>query len=516
MEVIRETTVGGVLGETAERVGARPGLVAAWPGVSERRTWTYAEMFEESLRAARALLGRFDPSERVAVWAPNIPEWLFLQFGAALAGLTLVTVNPAYRAAELVYVLGQCEAVGLFLVSEYRGNRMAETLAAIRAQLPFLREVVLFDEWVGFCASGSSVEHMPEVSPDDVSQIQYTSGTTGQPKAAMLHHRGLTNNGRLVAGAVELVEGGVMLNPNPLFHVAGSGFTSLGAVQAAATQVLCPFDPALVLALIESEHATHAAAPPTMLDVVLGHPDRAARDLSSLHVLNSGGMGVPAQLVRRVESELHASFAIGYGQTEACGLSHHVRLDDSIEDKAGTVGRSLPGVEVCVREAASGEVLPPGETGELCLRGYQVMSGYFRMPAETADAIDAEGWLQTGDLASLDERGYLRIKGRLKEMIIRGGENIYPQEIEQILVRYPGVAAAAVVGIPDERYGERVAAFVVPSGDADKLSAERLVEHCRRELAPFKVPRRIEIIDELPLTPLGKVQKFLLRQRLTK
>jgi fatty-acyl-CoA synthase len=489
--------------------------VAAWPGVGERRVWTYSELLEESERAARALLGRVDPGERIAVWAPNIPEWLFLQFGAALAGITLVTVNPAYRASELGYVLEQSEAVALFLVEEYRGNRMAQAAAEVRPRLPAIREVVLFDQWADFCASGAATETLPHVSPDDVTQIQFTSGTTGRPKAAMLHHRGLTNNGRLVAGRIELAEGDVLLNPNPLFHVAGSGFMSLGAVQSAATQVLCPFEPGLVLALIEGLRATHAGAPPTMLDVVLGHPDRAGRDLSSLRVVNSGGMSVPAELVGRVESELGVAFAIGYGQTEACGLSHHVRLDDAIQDKAQTVGPPLPAVEVCVREPATGAVLPTGRTGELCLRGYQVMSGYFRMPNETTETIDGDGWLRTGDLASVDERGYCRIEGRLKELIIRGGENIYPQEIEQVLARHPAVSAAAVVGIRDERYGEQVAAFVVPAGGRDVPATTEIIEHCRRELAPFKVPRRVEIIDELPMTPLGKVQKYLLQQKLS-
>jgi fatty-acyl-CoA synthase len=514
IDPILDTTVGGIVRETAERAGARIGLVAAWPGVAARRVWTYAEIVEESERAARALLERFDPGERVAVWAPNIPEWLFLQFGAALAGMTLVTVNPAYRAPELAYVLQQAEAVGLFLVGEYRGNRMAEAAAEARPRLAALRDVVFLERWDEFCATGTPGGTLPHVSPDDVTQIQFTSGTTGRPKAAMLHHRGLTNNGRLVAERIGLTQDDVLLNPNPLFHVAGSGFMNLGAVQSAATQVLCPFDPGLVLALVEDLRATHAGAPPTMLDVVLAHPERARRDLSSLRVLNSGGMSVPAALVRRVESELGAAFAIGYGQTEACGLSHHVRLDDTIEDKAQTVGPPLPGVDVCVREPSTGAVLPAGHTGELCLRGYQVMAGYFRMPAETDQTIDRDGWLHTGDLASVDDRGYCRIEGRLKEMIIRGGENIYPQEIEQVLARHPSVAAAAVVGVPDERYGEQVAAFVVPVEGRDLPTADRLIEYCRRELAPFKVPRRVEIVEALPVTPLGKVQKYLLREML--
>jgi fatty-acyl-CoA synthase len=252
-----------------------------------------------------------------------------------------------------------------------------------------------------------------------------------------------------------------------------------------------------------------------MLDIVLGHPDRATRDLSSLQVLNSGGMSVPPAIVARVQSELHADFAIGYGQTEACGLSHHVRLDDSVTDKATTVGRPLPAVEVRVQDVTNGQPVPPGHVGELCLRGYQVMSGYFNMPEETAEAVDRDGWLHTGDLASVDERGYCQIKGRLKEMIIRGGENIYPQEIERVLLGHPTVSAAAVVGYPDDRYGEQVAAFIVPTTRSDAPSPKQLTEHCERELAPFKIPRRIEFVDSLPLTPLGKVQKYLLTERLT-
>jgi fatty-acyl-CoA synthase len=512
-EPIRETTVGSILRAAAARATDLTALVEGVLDPAARRRWTYGELLDQSEAVARALLGRFAPGERVAVWANNIPEWVLLEFGAALAGLTLVTVNPAYRSAELAYVLKQSRANGIFLVSEYRGNPMAATLAALRPELAELREAVLFSEWEAFRASGSPTERLPVVRPADAAQIQYTSGTTGFPKGAVLHHRGITNNARLCAQRTGIVRGDVLVNPMPLFHTAGCVLRTLGAVQQLATQVLMPFsDVALQLALIESERATQSGGVTTMLIALLEHPDPPRRDLSSLRSAYSGGATVPPELVRRIESTLGVPVLIGFGQTETSPGITQAGLDDTPEDRATSLGRPLPQTEVKIVDPATGQVVPSGTVGELCTRGYHVMDGYFEDPAATAAAIDADGWLHTGDLGSMDARGFCSIAGRLKDMIIRGGENIYPREIEQLLFGHPTVADVAVVGLPDSKWGEQVAAFVRPA-PGEEPTAEELFAFCRQYLAPHKTPRYWEFVAGFPLTPSGKVQKFVLRDR---
>jgi fatty-acyl-CoA synthase len=512
-EPVLETSCGGVLRTAAERAPDAVALVAGVPDPAARRRLSYAELLTQAERAARALLGRFAPGERVAVWAPNLPEWIILQFGAALAGVTLVTVNPLYRAQELRYVLAQSQAAGIFLVPAVRDVSTVDILDEVRPQLPALRERVLFTDWDAFCASGSPTQQLPTVDPGDPAQIQYTSGTTGFPKGAIIHHRGFTNNARYAAAQVQLAPGEVLVNPMPLFHTAGSGCCTLGPIQAQATQVLMPFfDPALLLALNESEHGAILAGVPTMLFAALDHPDFARRDLSAVRVAFSGGALVPPHLVRRVQAALGIPFAIVYAQTEASPVITGTRTSDRPEDQAETVGRPFPQTEVKIVDPATGHTAPLGQIGEICTRGYHVMSGYFDNPQGTAEAIDPDGWLHTGDLGSMDQRGYCRIEGRVKEMIIRGGENIYPREIEMVLLEHVGVAEVAVVGVPDERWGEQVAAFIRPAADAAPAAAE-LDAFCRQRLAPFKVPRFWLMVDAFPMTASGKVQKFALRER---
>jgi fatty-acyl-CoA synthase len=510
---ILETTVGGVLRDAARLAPDHPALVAAWPGEPVPRRWSFAELLNDSERTARALLTRFEPGERVAVWAPNSPEWLLLEFGAALAGVTLVTVNPAYRASELMFVLKQSCANGIFLVPEYRGNPMADTLDQVKPALPDLREVVLFSDWEIFCAGGSARQQLPEAKPHDAVQIEYTSGTTGFPKGAVLHHRGITNNGRFWAQRQRVSAGDVVVNPMPLFHIAGCGLFTLGAIQALATQVVMPyFDPALQLELIETERGTVLLGPPTMLIAVLEHPDFATRDLSSVRSAVSGASTVPPELVRRVEAALNIPLSITFGQTEASPTITQTRLDDTPDDRANSIGQALPHTEVKIVDPATGKTVRCGVVGELCTRGYHVMHGYFDNPEATAAAIDREGWLHTGDLCSMDERGYCYVEGRLKEMIIRGGENIYPREIEQLLCTHPGVADVAVVGVPDSKWGEQVAAFVRPAAEHSPNSDE-LVAFCREHLAPHKTPRYWVFVEQFPMTPSGKIQKFRLREQ---
>jgi len=511
---IRPTTIGGVLRDATAAAPDRDALVAGVPDPSDRRRWTYAELLADAQQTAHALLGRFSPGEHVAVWAPNIPEWVILQYGAALAGLVLVTVNPAYQAGELEYVLRQSRAVGLFTLTEYRANPMAKSVESVRAGLPDLRDVVLFGEWADFVAGGTHPSReLPAVGPDDAAALLYTSGTTGFPKGALLHHRGVTNDSRLVSAGFGLAAGDTQVSPMPLFHVGGCVLAVLGTAAFAATYVpVVAFDPALVLELIETERATLMGGVPTMLLAMMEHPDFASRDLSSLKVVGSGGSTVPADLVRRIQHTLGVQFSIVFGQTECSAVATQTRLDDSPDDKAETIGQPLPNVEMKVIDPVNGETVPPDTLGELCVRGFCVMTGYYDMPQATDAAIDSEGWLHTGDLGTMDERGYLRIEGRLKDMIIRGGENIYPREIEAVLHEHPAVADVAVVGVPDDRWGEQVAAFVRLAEPA-RASTGELSVYARERLAHYKTPRIWVFVDAFPLTGSGKVQKFVLREQ---
>jgi fatty-acyl-CoA synthase len=514
-ELVHDDTVGTLLRSAAEQT---PSTVALIEGVAEpadRRRWRYSELLEESEQMARALLGRFAPGERIAVWANNIPEWVLLEMAAALSGLVLVTVNPALRAAELQHVLARSRAAGIFLLRQYRTNEMLETLLNVKSELPELREVLLFEDWQAVRDSGSPTEALPLVRPQDPAQIQFTSGTTGRPKGAVLCHRGIANNARLsYVRRFGMLPGEVFVNCMPLFHTAGCVQGVLAPLASLGTQVLMPrFEPGLQLWLIQSEGAAQLCGVPTMLMGVLDHPDFAATDLSSVRYAVSGGATVPAALIRRVESTLGVPMTVVYAQTEASPAITMSALDDDPADRWETMGRPLPGADVKIADPLTGTALAYGESGELCTRGYHVMAGYFEDPVQTAAAIDADGWLHTGDIATMDERGYCRITGRLKEMIIRGGENIYPQEIEEVLRGHPAVASAAVVGVPDTTWGEQVAAFVqlAPDNTADP---EQLASYVRARLAPHKSPTTWRFVDTFPMTATGKVQKFLLTAQL--
>ena len=509
---VLETTVGGILREAAARAPDRVALIEGVPG--ERRSWTYAELLADAERVARALAARFAKGDRVAVWAPNIPEWVLLEYGAGLAGVVLVTVNPAYQPKELEYVLRQSRSSGIFYLRSFRGNPMEESLRQVADGLPELRELIPFDDFEEFTASASDDVVLPDVSPDDPVQIQYTSGTTGFPKGAYLHHRGITNNARFVAERLGVEPGGVYINPMPLFHTGGCVLGVLGPIQQGATLVnLVQFDPGLMLALAEELGATHLLGVPTMLIATMEHPDFASRDLSTVHTVCSGGATVPADLVRRIESTLGVQFSIIYGQTEASPGVTLMKPDDSEVDKATTLGPVLPQTELKVVDPETGATLPIGEAGELCTRGYLVMLGYFEMPDKTRETIDEDGWLHTGDLVTMDDRGYTTITGRLRDMIIRGGENIYPREIEELLFEHPQVSDVAVVGLPDERWGEIVGAFVRDADPANPASDAELHTYCREHLSPQKTPKVWYRVDDFPLTPSGKIQKFVLLEQ---
>jgi fatty-acyl-CoA synthase len=408
-------------------------------------------------------------------------------------------------------VLVNSGAQGLFMLPGYRGTDMRATLAGIRDGLPQLREVLLFTEWDEFLSSGTHRTVLPGASPDDAAQIQYTSGTTGSPKGAVLRHAGITDNAALYAERAGLLAGDVTVNPMPLFHTAGCVMSVLGTLSVRGTLILPPaFDPSLQLRLLEEERGESMIAVPTMLIGILDAEEFRSTDLSSLRRVVSGGAVVPAELVRRVERETPALVSIVFAQTESSPVITQTSPQDSADDRARTLGRPLSHTAVRIVDPRTGQTVPVGETGELITRGYAVMLGYYDDPAATAAAIDADGWLHTGDLAKMDERGYCTIDGRLKEMIIRGGENIYPREIEAVLFSHPDVADAAVVGIPDERWGEQVAAFVRPAAGHTPDPAA-LFSYCRARLAPFKAPQLWAVVDDFPLTGSGKVQKFRLQ-----
>ena len=509
---VMETTIGGVLRAAAERAPDQPALISGDPDPARRRQWRYGELLAGAERAAQALLARFEPGDRVAVWAANCPEWVLLEFAAGLAGVTLVTVNPAYQADELAHVLGHSGARGVVLAADYRGSSLPAILASVRGRLPRLREVIPLGEWDRFCASGGG--SLPEVDPADPAQILYTSGTTGRPKAAVLTHRGLTNNARLAGAAIGMRAGQSLVNPMPLFHVAGGGLLTLGIVQSTGTQVLMPhFDPGLALELTETYRGVCFGGVPTMLTALLSHPSLARRDLSSLRYALSGGAPVPAELVRRVEATLGIPFVITFAQTESSCSITVSRPGDTPGDRAETVGRTLPQTEVKIIDPRTGVTLAPGTVGEICTRGYLVMLGYLNDAEATGAAIDSDGWLHTGDLGSMDERGYCRIAGRIKEMIIRGGENIYPREIEAVLQNHPAVAEVAVVGVADRFWGEVVGAVIRTAADPPPTEAE-LSEFCRGWLAAYKIPARWLFTSSFPLTSTGKIRKDVLSAQL--
>jgi fatty-acyl-CoA synthase len=509
------TTIGAVLLDAAVRWPDSVALVeaaAAGTPAQLQRSWTYAALAAEATEAARALLRTFAPGDRVAVWATNRPEWTLLQFGAALAGVVLVTVNPAYRDSEVAYVLRQSRASGVFVEPTVRSRDLLTIAHEVSQDLPELHTVISLSDWPSFVAGGLPDTPLPTVSPRDPAQIQYTSGTTGFPKGALLAHNGLALNGRAYAEAIGAGAGDVWINPMPLFHTAGCGLVTLGALQTGGVHVLPPtFDADLMLDLFEEHHGTVMLSVPTMLIRMLDAQRQRQRDLSTWRVTTLGGAPVPVELVKRAERELGVSVGIGFGQTESSPYITHTLPDDPHPGWFETVGRPLPGVEVKIADVSSSSPVAIGATGEICTRGECVMLGYFEDEDATAKAIDEEGWLHTGDVGVMDELGYVRVQGRIKDLIIRGGENIYPREIEDVLYEHPAVVNAAVVGLPDEEWGEVVAGFVQvrPGHDVDP---EALEAHCREHLATYKIPRVWQLVDELPQTSSGKIQKFVLRE----
>ncbi len=504
---LRDITVGDLLREVAEAHPDRLALVAGLDPVPRRR-WTYAELWDDARRVAAALGERFRVGERVAITAPNAPEWVLLQLGAALAGLTLVPLNTSYAPAELSFVLQQSRAVGVFVGSEAAAAQVAQ----FRSSLPALREVLPFDPARPFWASESPSADLPVVDPAAAALIQYTSGTTGAPKGAVLSHRQVVNNAILSGQRLELGPDDRWLNPLPMYHVNGTVFFALGAISAASCHILGKFDPELLLDLVETERATFLTGVPTLFVALAERPDLPDRDLSSLSLVTTGGTTVPAALVEQVRQAFEADVVVIYGQTEAGGVITSTLRGDAPAETARSVGLPLPHTEVVVADAATGHAVPVGEVGEIRVRGGTVIREYFGLPEGSGSALDADGWLHTGDLGCMEAEGRLQITGRLKELIIRGGENIYPRDIEEVLAGHADVSEVAVIGVPDDYYGETVGA-VLRLRDGRACTVDELRTFVASKVSRRKVPAHWYVVPALPRTASGKVQKFVLREQ---
>lgn len=500
-----DITVGQALRDAAAEVPDREALVEGIPG---GRRWTYAELLTDAERCANVLLDHFEPGDRVGIWAHNLPEWVIVEYGAALAGVTLVTLNPSLQKSEAAYVLGHSRASGVLVVPEVRGNPLAGYAAEIQTELDDLKVILRLDEIPQMLDAVTMRDELPDVNGDDPAQIQYTSGTTGFPKGVVLRHHSIVDNATIWVDRIQVREGASWVNPMPLFHTGGCVLGVLGALAVRGKQVLLPgFDPGLFLAMIEQEKGEYAGAVPTMLIASMEHPDFATRDLSSWTGVVSGGSQVPEALVRKIEEALGVAFTIIYGQTECSPTLTNTHPDDTPEDKGLTIGPPIAHTEIKIVDPATLDTVGIGEQGELWARGYCTMIEYFDNPDATAETLLEDGWLRTGDLATMDDRGYCRIVGRLKDMIIRGGENLFPAEIEEVLMRHDDIAEVAVVGLPDDRWGEIVAAFA-RFNEGSEPTVAGLRDHMRADLSPQKTPARWFSVDSFPLTGSGKIQKF--------
>lgn len=510
---VLDVTVGRLLQEAAAEAPDTAALVSVAPG-RPARTWTYGELLDDAERAAAWLLQRFSTGEHVAVWAPNVPEWIVLQYGAALAGLVLVTANPALRGDELEHLLRASHSVGVFHVGELRGTDMSALLEEVLPSVPDVREKVDFAGWLDDVRSTEPTE-LPEVDPGSATQIQFTSGTTGRPKAAVLGHAAMVTNAADVRERCESTFGATFATGLPLFHTAGCGLAGMGSVHERASLVLAEvFDPEVLLSAVESYGAKILGGVPAMLYALLQHPRRAEFDLTSVEVIMSGGDLVPPPLADAWRDACGAAASAVYGQTELSPIACQTRPSDSREDNLFTAGQPMPNLEVAILDVEDASVRSTGAEGEICVRGYSRMIEYLDMPEATAETIDAEGWLHTGDLGQMDARGYVTVTGRLKDMIIRGGENIYPRELEEVLVQHPAVADAAVVGLSDPSWGERVVAVIKPAPGPDQPTIGGLHEYLRDRLAPHKTPKSWYAADEFPTNAMGKLQKFRLREQI--
>jgi len=519
-----EHTIGEALALAAARWGEREALVS----VEQDIRWTFAELLEKADALAAGLLALgLEPGERIGIWAPNCVEWTLTQFAAARAGLILVTINPAYRTSEAAFTMAKVGLAALVFMDRFKTSDYAAMVADIAPDLPALRRIVCIGAathpgWIAFDQVAGHARDTDrqmlavigaELRATDAINIQFTSGTTGQPKGATLSHRNILNNGYFVGLAQRLEPGDRICIPVPLYHCFGMVMGNLASLTHGATMVYpaAGFDPGATLAAIERERCTSLYGVPTMFIAVLAHPEFDRFDLASLRTGAMAGAVCPEPLMRAVIGRLHMpQVTIAYGMTETSPVSFQTAADDPFERRIGSIGRVQPHLE-CKIVDEEGALAPAGTPGELCTRGYSVMLGYWDEPEKTDAVIDAEGWMHSGDLAVIDDAGYGNIVGRLKDMVIRGGENIYPREIEEFLYGHPAVEDVAVVGVPDARMGEELCVWIRlragSTGDEEEVRA-----FCRGRIAHYKVPRYVRFVDAFPTTVTGKVQKFLIRE----
>ena len=516
--------LGDTIGENFDRTASRFGDREALVDVTTGRRWTYRELATAVDDLARGLLGRgIGKGDRVGIWAPNCAEWTLTQYATAKIGAILVNVNPAYGSRELEYVLRQSGVRMLVAARAHRSSDYAAMIDEVRPACPDLEQVILLGgaEWDELASAerGADPAALAEagagLSTDDAINIQYTSGTTGFPKGATLSHHNILNNGFFVGELCRYTEADRICIPVPFYHCFGMVMGNLAATSHGACMVIpAPgFDPAATLRAVQDEHCTSLYGVPTMFIAELALPGFGDYDLTSLRTGIMAGSPCPVEVMKQVVERMHMEeVGICYGMTETSPVSTQTRFDDSIERRVSTVGRVGPHLEVKIIDPETGLTVPRGEPGELCTRGYSVMLGYWEEPDKTAEAIDAARWMHTGDLGVMDDEGYVNITGRIKDMVIRGGENIYPREVEELLYTHPDVLDAQVIGVPDTKYGEELMVWVRMRDGAEPLDAEGVREFCTGKVARYKIPRYVHVVDEFPMTVTGKVRKVEMRE----
>jgi len=512
-------TIGANLEETARRFPDRDALVVPYQGIR----YTYSEFNREVDRLARGLLSLgLEVGDRIGIWSPNNAEWVLIQYATAKIGAILVNINPAYRTSELEYALNQSGCRMLLSAQAHLSSNYVAMIEEVRPDTPHLERVIFLDspEWDEMLesAAGVSQNRLTQLSgaldPDQPINIQYTSGTTGFPKGATLSHYNILNNGFFVGEACGYTEIDKVCIPVPFYHCFGMVLGNLACTTHGSAIVVpgAGFDPGAVLETVQDEQCTSLYGVPTMFIAELGHEDFTSYDLSSLRTGIMAGSPCPVEVMKQVISEMNMEeVTIAYGMTETSPVSTQTGADDDIEHRVSTVGRIHPHVEVKIVDPETGDIVDHGQSGELCTRGYSVMLGYWNDPERTGESIDSDGWMHTGDLATMDSDGYVNIVGRIKDMIIRGGENVYPREIEEYLYSHPDIVDAQVIGVPDERFGEQVMAWIQKKPSSG-LTEENVKEFCRDRIAHFKVPAYVAFTDEYPMTVTGKIQKFRLRE----
>ena len=519
-------TVGDALAKTVARVPDHEALISIHQGVR----LTYGAFADEVECVALALLALgIDKGDRVGIWAPNCAEWAIFQFASARVGAILVNINPAYRANEFEFAMAHSGVRLLVMAASFKSSDYLAMLRSVRAGLPRLERVVTIDgvppsvgdlAWSDLrqVSSGATVDQLTArehtLDVDDQINIQYTSGTTGRPKGATLTHHNIVNNAYAMAVVLGYTDADRVCIPVPLYHCFGMGVGNLGCVTTGSTMVYpaATFEPVATMQAVQDERCTSLYGVPTMWIAQLEHPRFREFDLTSLRTGLMGGSPCPVEVMKRAVDDMHArEVCIVYGMTETAPISFITRPDDDLERRVSTVGRVMPGVEAKIIDPITGRTAPRGSPGEVCTRGYVVMRGYWDNPEATAEAVDAGGWMHTGDLGVIDDDGYLNIVGRIKDMVIRGGENLYPREIEEVLFQHPAVGSAQVIGVPDARYGEELMAWIV-TRDGSTVTDDELRTFCRERLSHFKVPRYWHFVDDFPMTVTGKVQKFKMRE----